>query len=309
MLLLALLFVAASRSWLAACEQAQEERSKCVKAMETWVAEQHRLHPEEKQQDVHKMLYFLHIPRTAGRTTHNCFLLPMLPPSRRCARSYDGNAYNISMPDCGLLSSHDDYSAMREFPGFTAVYTSIRDPYTRVLSAYEFAVEIASRAAGKFVQNKEPSSKLGRVSTRNVWPWSYLAPFVEDDMMQRVRHCTSMRRALSIAHAQHGSTHAHANAAMRATQASSDGIAATQLLVNTLLCILHALSTASHHARRKEHTRASTHSATMKQSCMPLRMRTANAVVKGVSTAKHPGTSDCRQKAWWRSADLGAGSW
>lgn len=184
--LLAWLALSAACFAAVACEQ-QQEQSECVRLMDNWVTEQHRLHPPERHQDVQKMLYFLHIPRTAGRTTHNCFLLPMLPPSRRCARSYDGNAYNISMPDCGLLSSHDDYSAMREFPSFTAVYTSIRDPYTRVLSAYEFAVEIASRAAGKFVKNAEPSAKLGRVSTRNVWPWSYLAPFVEDDMVSRVR--------------------------------------------------------------------------------------------------------------------------
>ena len=148
--------------------------------------EQNVRYPADRPADARKMLYFLHVPRTAGRTTHNCFLMPMTPPSRRCAKSYDGNKYNISMPDCGLLSSHDDYSAMRDFPSHAAVYTSVREPFSRVMSAYEFAVEIASRGATRSLPGKEPSKAQGRVSTRNVWPWSHLAPFVEDDMTRKV---------------------------------------------------------------------------------------------------------------------------
>ena len=166
---------------------ADEAPSSCVQRMQTWVDEQYAMFPDDRPVDPQKMLYFLHIPRTAGRTTHNCFLMPMTPPSRRCAKSYDGNKYNISVPDCGLLSSHDDFSAMRQFPSFAAVYTGLRNPFSRVLSAYEFAVEIASRGAMRVVPINEPSKAQGKVSTKNVWPWSYLAPFVEDDMVAKVR--------------------------------------------------------------------------------------------------------------------------
>lgn len=169
--------------------RAEYDIAECPNKMQTWIDQQNVRFPPNREVDATKLLYFLHVPRTAGRTTHNCFLMPMLAPSRRCAKSYDGNKYNISVPDCGLLSSHDDYSAMYEFPSHTAVYTSIRNPVGRFLSAYEFAVEIASREAVKVLSRKGPSAAAGRVSTKNVWPWSYLAPFVEDDMVQRVRPC------------------------------------------------------------------------------------------------------------------------
>jgi protein-tyrosine sulfotransferase len=158
----------------------------CLKQMQNWIDEQFKLFPKGRHEDPKRMLYFLHVPRTAGRTTHNCFLMPMTPPSRRCAKSYDGNKYNISVPECGLLSSHDDFSAMRGFPSNTAAFTSIRNPVSRVLSAYEFTIEIASREAVKVISRKFPSASQGRVNTKNVWPWSYLAPFVEQDMLIRV---------------------------------------------------------------------------------------------------------------------------
>jgi hypothetical protein len=35
------------------------------------------------------LLFFLHIPRTAGRTFHFCYLKLAIPPDKRCAKSYD----------------------------------------------------------------------------------------------------------------------------------------------------------------------------------------------------------------------------
>ncbi|KAL0026487.1 hypothetical protein WJX77_002347 [Trebouxia sp. C0004] len=79
------------------------------------------------------MLYFLHIPRTAGRTYGACFLKQAWAPSRRCAKSYDILRLNSSVPDCGLLSSHDDYSVIQYLPRDAAVATQLRDPVDRVL--------------------------------------------------------------------------------------------------------------------------------------------------------------------------------
>lgn len=72
------------------------------------------------------MLYFLHIPRTAGRTFHSCFLKVSHKPSRRCARSYDVLRLNESLSGCNLLGSHDDYSATEFLPFETAVITQVR---------------------------------------------------------------------------------------------------------------------------------------------------------------------------------------
>ena len=60
----------------------------------------------------------------------------------------------------------------------------LRDPVDRVLSAYEFAVEVAARVLNRPKDYKPDPSK---VNTRDVWPWSQLVPFMEHDMVQRVR--------------------------------------------------------------------------------------------------------------------------
>lgn len=52
-----------------------------------------------------------------------------------------------------LLASHEDYSTVtsmqRHLHRNPAVITQLRDPVERVLSAYEFAVEVAMRMALK----------------------------------------------------------------------------------------------------------------------------------------------------------------
>lgn len=133
--------------------------------------------------DANKMLFFLHIPRTAGRTFHSCFLRLAHPPSKRCAKSYDVLRLNVSLGHCGLLSSHDDWSVEQYLPPEAVLVTQLRDPVSRILSAYEFSVEVAARV---LTRSKDYRPDPSRVNTRNVWPWSILIPLIEDDMWKRV---------------------------------------------------------------------------------------------------------------------------
>ncbi len=55
-------------------------------------------------------IFFLHVPRTAGKTYATCFLRAALPPSQRCSPSYDLLRLNVSQEGCRYLVSHDDYS-------------------------------------------------------------------------------------------------------------------------------------------------------------------------------------------------------
>ena len=158
--------------------------NECQKVLYTFGKQHHS--NSVKALDADHMLYFLHIPRTAGRTYGACFLKQAWAPSRRCAKSYDVLRLNSSVPDCGLLSSHDDYSVIQYLPRDAAVATQLRDPVDRVLSAYEFAVEVAARALVKDAPDKDPS----KIDTQNVWPWSLLVPFIRQDLMRRVRDCT-----------------------------------------------------------------------------------------------------------------------
>lgn len=130
------------------------------------------------------MVYFLHIPRTAGRTYHNCFLKQGFPPSKRCPRAYDHLRINFTVPRCHLLSSHDDFSVVEALAADTAVITQLRDPVDRFLSAYEFMVEVGARQLRRPANYTKPT---GKVLTDNVWPWSYFIPFFESDIVPRVR--------------------------------------------------------------------------------------------------------------------------
>ena len=138
------------------------------------------------------MLYFLHIPRTAGRTYGVCFLKQAWAPSRRCAKSYDVLRLNQSVPNCGLLSSHDDYSVLQYLPKDAAIATQLRDPVDRVLSMYEFAIELASRYMNPEAAQHDP----GKMDTRKVWPWSVLNPFMQQELEKRVSFTLSCIRCV-----------------------------------------------------------------------------------------------------------------
>ena len=128
----------------------------------------------EKKSD---LLFFLHIPRTAGRTFHFCYLKLAYPEKDRCGKSYDELRVNVHNPNCKFLASHDDYSLVERFREQPRVVTMFRDPVARFLSSYEFAVEVSVRSFGS--ESKAPTS---RVSTRDVWPWSNAVRFIDRDL-------------------------------------------------------------------------------------------------------------------------------
>ena len=123
------------------------------------------------------LLFFLHIPRTAGRTFHFCYLKLAYPENERCGKSYDELRVDVHDPNCKFLASHDDYSLVERFREQPRVVTMFRDPVARFLSSYEFAVEVSVRSFG--MESKAPSS---RVSTREIWPWNNAVRFIDRDL-------------------------------------------------------------------------------------------------------------------------------
>jgi hypothetical protein len=57
-------------------------------------------------------VFFLHVPRTAGKTYATCFLGPSLKPSERCMPAYDYFRYPNSQEGCRYMVSHDDLSVL-----------------------------------------------------------------------------------------------------------------------------------------------------------------------------------------------------
>jgi hypothetical protein len=197
----ALLLVMLLLAWgtgRAAGREAASDSAQCSAALDAYIA----AHPREAAPFTggDQMVYFLHVPRTAGRTFHSCFLKAGTSPERRCPKAYDHLRINTSVPNCYMLSSHDDFSVVSMLPPGAAVLTHLRDPLDRFLSAYEFAIEVATRLVNRPANFKK---RADRMATEEVWPWSYLVPWFAADIKQRVRH------------SMHTSQHCSANVQLR----------------------------------------------------------------------------------------------
>ncbi len=197
----------------------------CQKLLDRYLFE-HQRDPRPYNDDS-TMVYFLHVPRTAGRTFHSCMLKLGTPPTRRCPKAYDHLRLNMSVPNCYLLSSHDDYSIVSMLPDNVAVLTHLRDPVDRFLSAYEFAIEVGSRAVHRPANFRKRPDK---VATDDVWPWSYLVPWFTNDVKMRV--------GAEIAHKQtHTHTHTHTRARARASQYISEVLTCMYMCVCVCVCV------------------------------------------------------------------------
>lgn len=168
-----------------------KHREKCNAMVEAWSEQAlHELSelPEDHQLHLKELLYFLHVPRTGGRTFHQCLLRHLYPKEQHCDRSYDKLRFNSSN-HCRLLVNHDDYSILTKLPAqSTSVVTNIRHPVDRIFSAYEFSVEVAARFLSQKLRRKPRVTKTAKnmgASTLNIWPWSLLVPWMRDDLFTR----------------------------------------------------------------------------------------------------------------------------
>lgn len=164
---------------------------KCLSLTQKWVKTQEkRIGAAQKEFKDIELAIFLHVPRTAGRSVHRCVLKNGFQD--KCDKSYDALRYNFSDPNainCGLFVSHQDHRIIDQAHSFGRpwVVTMLRDPVGRVLSSYEFAVEVAARRLGYPV-----ICDLTKVCTRHVWPWTHLVPYF-DVLMNTTERVATMR--------------------------------------------------------------------------------------------------------------------
>ncbi|GLJ53129.1 hypothetical protein SUGI_1132210 [Cryptomeria japonica] len=147
---------------------------------------------EQENLELKDLLFFLHVPRTGGRNYFNCFLRNLVPRDQECPRSYDKLRFDPSEPGCKLVVTHDDYSLMSMLPSEkTSVVTIMRNPVDRVLSTYEFSIEVASRflihpnLSSSIRTKRRNFTKMIGVSTLDIWPWKYLVPWMRKDLFAR----------------------------------------------------------------------------------------------------------------------------
>ncbi|XP_010253702.1 PREDICTED: protein-tyrosine sulfotransferase isoform X2 [Nelumbo nucifera] len=118
----------------------------CQRTVKRWATSSLETKVKEDKHKLQDLLFFLHIPRTGGRTYFHCFLRRLYYSSLECPRSYDKLRFDPSKPNCRLMVTHDDYSVVSKLPrGSTSVVTILRNPLDRVFSTYEFSVEVAAR--------------------------------------------------------------------------------------------------------------------------------------------------------------------
>ncbi|KAL3653024.1 hypothetical protein CASFOL_002705 [Castilleja foliolosa] len=164
----------------------------CEHAVKKWASSSTDPEVKDDKHALRDLLFFLHVPRTGGRTYFHCFLKKLYSNSQECPRSYDKLRFNPRKANCRLLSTHDDYSMMSKLPKEkTSVMTILRNPVDRVFSAYEFSVEVAARFLihPNLTSVARISKRLRRkstgISTLDIWPWKYLVPWMREDLFTR----------------------------------------------------------------------------------------------------------------------------
>ncbi|XP_043707321.1 protein-tyrosine sulfotransferase-like isoform X1 [Telopea speciosissima] len=164
---------------------------RCQSTVKKWAASSLDTVVKEDKHRLRDLLFFLHIPRTGGRSYFHCFL-KKLYTNLECPRSYDKLRFDPSKPNCRLMVTHDDYSMVSKLPKErTSVVTILRNPVDRVFSTYEFSVEVAARflvhsnlTSATQMMGRIHSKKKG-VSTLDIWPWKCLVPWMREDLFAR----------------------------------------------------------------------------------------------------------------------------
>ncbi|KAL6606166.1 hypothetical protein ACP70R_041819 [Stipagrostis hirtigluma subsp. patula] len=205
---LALLLVVVSAALLPLASSDEDYRH-CEGVVKGWADSSGGSEKDGDKLSLKDLLFFLHIPRTGGRTYFHCFLKKLYTNAQECPRSYDKLRFDPSHPDCKLVVSHDDYSLISKLPRErTSVVTILRNPVDRVFSTYEFSIEVAARflvhpnlTSAKLMTSRV-LNKSRAVSTLDIWPWKYLVPWMREDLFARcsrvgIQHPSFLNRRLS----------------------------------------------------------------------------------------------------------------
>ncbi|KAL6839681.1 hypothetical protein ACP4OV_030620 [Aristida adscensionis] len=187
-----LLAVVVSAAVLLPLASSDDEHGHCERVVKGWVESSAGSEKDRDKLSLKDLLFFLHIPRTGGRTYFHCFLKKLYTNAQECPRSYDKLRFDPRHPDCKLVVSHDDYSLISKLPRErTSVVTILRNPVDRVFSTYEFSIEVAARflvhpniTSAKLMTSRV-LKKSRAVSTLDIWPWKYLVPWMREDLFAR----------------------------------------------------------------------------------------------------------------------------
>ncbi|KAI0513562.1 hypothetical protein KFK09_009587 [Dendrobium nobile] len=178
--------------FLVLASKGEDDFSYCESMVRKWAKSSAGNRNKADKLTLKDFLFFLHVPRTGGRTYYSCFLKKLYANTDECPRSYDKLRFDPRETNCRLLATHDDYSVMSKLPkDKTSMITILRNPIDRVFSTYEFSVEVAARflvhpnLTSATQMSKNMKSRSRGVSTLDIWPWKYLVPWMREDLFTR----------------------------------------------------------------------------------------------------------------------------
>lgn len=154
----------------------------CASLASSWVSQQRDFARLRSLAPKLNVTFHLHVPRTAGRQLTLCLMGPSFA-AKGCMRQYNRDWVDWT---CPCVATHADFRAIDgvSLQGQPAIMMNMRDPVQRVLSAYEFAIEVSARKLGTDIK---PREELNINSTRNVWPWKYLVPYIDGELNRKDR--------------------------------------------------------------------------------------------------------------------------
>ncbi|KAK8962285.1 Protein-tyrosine sulfotransferase [Platanthera guangdongensis] len=169
-----------------------DDFSYCESIVRKWAESSTNNRIKEDKLTLKDLLFFLHVPRTGGRSYYHCFLKKLYVNIDECPRSYDKLRFDPRESKCRLLVTHDDYSLVSKLSNDkTSVVTILRNPIDRIFSTYEFSVEVAARflvhpnLTSAIQMSRRMTSRSHGVSTLEIWPWKYLVPWMREDLFAR----------------------------------------------------------------------------------------------------------------------------
>mmetsp|Transcript_13624 Transcript_13624/g.49560 ORF Transcript_13624/g.49560 Transcript_13624/m.49560 type:complete len:302 (-) Transcript_13624:1391-2296(-) len=156
-------------------------------------------------------LFFLHVPRTGGRSFQLCLISQVASKEELCPPAWESIAMNWlddpRLRKCQYLASHDDFTLVKTLTEgvqrVPTIMTLTRDPVQRLLSTYEWSIENAivrvfvppppdTEPYKQYRGSRDPRKpmypkprKRETVKTQDVWPWNYLIELMMDDIAAR----------------------------------------------------------------------------------------------------------------------------
>ncbi|KGN64850.2 hypothetical protein Csa_022790 [Cucumis sativus] len=185
-----------------ACASTTEKKFEhCERVVKDWALSSLHQGINNDKHTLKDLLFFLHVPRTGGRSYYHCFLKKLYPSSQNCPLSHYKLRFDPRMWTHERFTKKFSLVIAEEGEDF-GVVTIVRNPVDRVLGSYEFSVEVAARSlvhpdlasATKMSKHRDVRRQKGSSEAKSDSPYDMedmlmpLKEFVDDPIVHDLVH-------------------------------------------------------------------------------------------------------------------------